>query len=84
MLMTEIAAMRRLIKEYESDIELLRERLNTALSQSLVLRATVEIMEKRVAFLKDRHGPNDRVPVVANLTRESSAEWPPGRDKETS
>jgi hypothetical protein len=59
MLMDEIAAMRQVIKEREIDADALRQSLNAALEQSLVLRATVEIMEKRVAFLKDRQVPRD-------------------------
>jgi hypothetical protein len=54
-LMTEIVSMRHLLKECDADKEMLRQRLNTAMAQSLVLRATVEIMEKRVALGKDRH-----------------------------
>jgi hypothetical protein len=60
MLMKEIAGMRQVIKEYEVDTEILRQRLNTALAQSLVLRATVEIMEKRVAFLRDRQALHEQ------------------------
>jgi hypothetical protein len=65
MLMKEIAGMRQVIKEYEVDTEVLRQRLNAALAQSLVLRATVEIMEKRVAFLKDRQAMHDHETTVA-------------------
>jgi hypothetical protein len=65
MLMKEIAGMRQVIKEYEVDTEVLRQRLNAALAQSLVLRATVEIMEKRVAFLKDRQVVQDHEASVA-------------------
>jgi hypothetical protein len=65
MLMTEIAGMRLVIKEYEIDTGILRQRLNAALAQSLVLRATVEIMEKRVAFLKDRQATHDHEAVIA-------------------
>lgn len=54
MLMAEVTAMRQVMKECESDKDLLRERLNTAMAQSLVLRATVEIMEKRVEFCRER------------------------------
>jgi hypothetical protein len=53
-LMTEVINMRQLLKECDADKETLRQRLNTALAQSLVLRATVEIMEKRVALGRDR------------------------------
>lgn len=59
MLMEEIAAMRLVIKERETDADTLRQSLNMALEQSLVLRATVEMLEKRVAFLKDRQVPRD-------------------------
>jgi hypothetical protein len=65
MLMTEIAGMRLVIKEYEIDTGILRQRLNAALAQSLVLRATVEIMEKRVAFLKDRQATHDHLAPTA-------------------
>jgi DNA-binding transcriptional regulator LsrR (DeoR family) len=54
MLMTEVTIMRQLVRECDADNETLRERLNTAMAQSLVLRATVEIMEKRVAFGRQR------------------------------
>jgi IS1 family transposase len=54
MLMTEVTIMRQLVRECDADNEILRERLNTAMAQSLVLRATVEIMEKRVAFGRQR------------------------------
>jgi hypothetical protein len=54
MLMTEVTIMRQLVKECDADNETLRERLNTAMAQSLILRATVEIMEKRVAFGRQR------------------------------
>ena len=64
-LVTEIMSMRQLLKECDANRELLRQRLNTAMAQSLVLRATVEIMEKRVALGRDhrtlsrRAGPMD-------------------------
>jgi IS1 family transposase len=61
MLMAEVTVMRQLMKECEADQETLRERLNTAMAQSLILRATVEIMEERVAFFKEPHTPNDEV-----------------------
>ncbi|HEY4044695.1 MAG TPA: hypothetical protein VGM32_23020 [Rhodopila sp.] len=54
MLMAEIAGMRQVIRDYERDTDSLRQRLNTALAQCIVLRAIVEIMEKRVAFLQER------------------------------
>jgi hypothetical protein len=63
MLLAEIAVMRQVIKEREIDADRLRRSLNTASEQSLVLRATVEILEKQVAFFKDRQVPHD--PTVA-------------------
>jgi hypothetical protein len=54
-LMTETMSMRQLLKECDADKEMLRQRLNTAMAQSLILRAAIEIMEKRVALGRDRH-----------------------------
>jgi hypothetical protein len=59
LLMAEIATMRQSIKIYSAENETVRERLNTAVAQTLVLRATIEIMEKRVASCKERHVPRD-------------------------
>jgi hypothetical protein len=53
-LMTEIAALRQLIKECETERDSIRERVNHAEEQILVLNASNEIMEKWVAFFKDR------------------------------
>ena len=52
--------MRQSIKEYNAESETVRERLNIAVAQTLVLRATIEIMEKRVASCKERHVPRDQ------------------------
>jgi hypothetical protein len=57
LLMAEIAAMRQSIKEDNAESETVRERLNTAVAQTLVLRATIEIMEKKVTLCKERHAP---------------------------
>jgi hypothetical protein len=59
-LMTELAAMRQLLKECESNRDLLRERLNTAEGQIVILKASNEIMERWVAFFKDRAAPQSR------------------------
>lgn len=53
-LMSEISEMRRLIKECEGDKEALRQRLNVAEGQILVLKASNEIMERWVAFFNER------------------------------
>ena len=45
-LIAEIAVMRQSIKEYSAESETVRKRLNTAVAQTLVLKATIEIMEK--------------------------------------
>jgi hypothetical protein len=59
-LMTEVTAMRLLIKECESDKFILRDRLNTAEGQILILKASNEIMERWVTFFKDRNAPSGR------------------------
>jgi hypothetical protein len=51
--MADIASMRPSMKDYNVENEMVRERLNTAVAQTLVLRATVEIMEKRLASCKE-------------------------------
>ena len=59
-LMAELAAMRLTIKECEANRDLLRERLNTAEGQIVILKASNEIMERWVAFFKDRAMPTAR------------------------
>lgn len=59
-LMAEVAAMRVLMKECESDKYALRERLNTTEGQILILKASNEIMERWVAFFKDQTSPHVR------------------------
>jgi hypothetical protein len=54
LLMAEIAAMRQSIKVYRAESETVRARLNTAVAQTLVLRATIEIMEKKIASCRER------------------------------
>jgi hypothetical protein len=60
LLMAEIAAMRQSIKEYNAESETVRDRLNTAVAQTLVLRATIEMLERRIAFCKERHVARDQ------------------------
>jgi hypothetical protein len=72
MLMTEVTMMRQLIKECEADKETMRERLNTAMAQSLVLRATVEIMEKCVAFDRQRQALDGRSESPANTGKDAT------------
>lgn len=70
LLMTEVASMRQLIKECEADKETLRERLNVVMAQSLILRATVEIMERRVTLRKEGTG-NISTPTGATCVGDS-------------
>jgi hypothetical protein len=53
-LMTEVSEMRQLMKECDSEKQILRQRLNTADGQILVLKATNEIMERWIAFFNER------------------------------
>jgi hypothetical protein len=57
-LMAEIAAMRTLMKECETDKDMLRNRLNTAEAQILILKASNDIMERWVTFFKDSNSLN--------------------------
>jgi hypothetical protein len=59
-LMAEVAAMRVLMKECETDKNALRERLNATEGQILILKASNEIMERWVAFFKDQSSPHAR------------------------
>ena len=54
MLMAEISSLRQTVRQQDADKDVLRQCLNTALAQTLILRATVEIMEQRVAFNHQR------------------------------
>ncbi len=65
-LMAELSGMRAMMKECETDKDFLRERLNTAEAQILVLKASNEIMEKWVAFFRDGIAPS--VPPQASAT----------------
>jgi hypothetical protein len=59
-LITEMAALRQMIKECEIERDVLRARVNTAEGQILVLKASNEIMERWVTFFKDRNSPEAR------------------------
>lgn len=56
-LMAEIGTVRLMMKDCESEREVLRERLATTEAQILLLKASNEIMEKWVAFFRDGTGP---------------------------
>jgi hypothetical protein len=59
-LMGDIAALRSLIKECETEKDSLRDRINRAEGQIVVLKASNEIMERWVAFFKERSAPDPR------------------------
>jgi hypothetical protein len=65
-LMGELSTLRQLIKECESEKDSIRERVNRAEEQILVLNASNEIMEKWVAFFKDRHDPDEWLSTKAS------------------
>ncbi len=69
-LMTEVSEMRQRIKESEIEKETLRQRLNIADGQILVLKASNEIMEKWIAFFNERGMGSDRAVHVdpANIS----------------
>jgi hypothetical protein len=71
-LMAEIASLRQLVKECESEKVSIRERVNRAEEQILVLSASNEIMEKWVAFFKDRNELDGRLPAKAAQPGTSS------------
>jgi hypothetical protein len=60
-LMAEVSALRQLVKECENEKVSIRERVNRAEEQILVLNASNEIMEKWVTFFKDRQESDDRM-----------------------
>jgi hypothetical protein len=64
-LMAEISSLRQLIKECETEKVSIRERVNRAEEQILVLNASNEIMEKWVAFFKDRNDLDGRLSTKA-------------------
>lgn len=59
-LMAEVSAMRVLMKDCETDKYMLRDRLNAAEAQILILKASNEIMERWVTFFKDGNSPASR------------------------
>jgi hypothetical protein len=72
-LLTEITAMRQLIKECEIDRDALRERLASAEAQILVLKASNEIMEKWVTFFRDGVSPQAAA-IVGTVRRAPVAQ----------
>jgi hypothetical protein len=69
-LMTDISDLRALMKECEADRDLLRTRVNAAEEQILVLKASNEIMERWLAFFKDRNAMDVRMASETNQTEK--------------
>ena len=69
-LMEELAGLRAQIKACEADKNQLRDRLNNAEAEILVLKASNEIMEKWVAFFRD--GISPQASPVALVTRREA------------
>jgi hypothetical protein len=67
-LMADIAALRLLVKDCETEKDSLRERVNRTEGQILVLKASNEIMERWVAFFKDRSPPDIRATKISQPT----------------
>jgi hypothetical protein len=59
--MADISDLRQLMKQCEEDRDLLRTRVNAAEEQILVLKASNEIMERWLAFFKDRNAMDVRM-----------------------
>jgi hypothetical protein len=59
-LMADISNLRLLMKECEVDRDFLRTRVNATEEQILVLKASNEIMERWLAFFKDRNAMDVR------------------------
>jgi predicted kinase len=70
-LMDELAGLRAQVKACEADKNQLRERLNNAEAEILVLKASNEIMEKWVTFFRDGVSPQ-AVPLASATQREAS------------
>jgi hypothetical protein len=66
-LVVELAALREQVKACEADKNQLRERLNNAEAEILVLKASNEIMEKWVTFFRD--GVSPQASPLAVVTR---------------
>jgi hypothetical protein len=62
-LIAEIAALRGLIKDCETEKEALHGRANRAEGQTIVLKASNEIMERWVTFFKERSSERDNLSI---------------------
>jgi septal ring factor EnvC (AmiA/AmiB activator) len=69
-LVAEIAGLRAQVKACEADKNQLRERLNNAEAEILVLKASNEIMEKWVTFFRD--GVSPQASPLAVVTRREA------------
>jgi hypothetical protein len=71
-LVAEVAEMRELIKECETDKDTLRQRLSATEGQILILKASNEIMERWVAFFNERGLSLDHVPHVGPSAKRTA------------
>lgn len=78
-LMEEISELRRQIKACDADRDLLRIRVNAAEEQIMVLRASNEIMERWLAFFRDRSALEVQIP--SELMRKDERPGPTLRFK---
>jgi hypothetical protein len=72
-LMADIAALRVLMKECDAERDLLRSRVHATEGQILVLKASNEIMERWVAFFKDRNALDPR--AVSGVPSAGGSAW---------
>jgi hypothetical protein len=70
-LMAEISELRQQMKECEADRDHLRTRVNAAEEQIMVLKASNEIMERWLAFFRDRNALEVGVPFEPTRTVET-------------
>jgi hypothetical protein len=71
-LIEELAKMRELIKECETDRDTLRLRLSATEGQILVLKASNEIMERWIAFFNERGLLLDHVPHSVHSAKDAA------------
>jgi hypothetical protein len=71
-LMADITNLRLLVKDCETDRDLLRTRVNASEEQILVLKASNEIMERWLAFFKDRNALDVRTASSAGQADAST------------
>jgi hypothetical protein len=71
-LVAEVAEMRQMIKECETDKDTLRQRLSATEGQILILKASNEIMERWVAFFNERGLSLDNVAHMGPSAKDTA------------